>query len=107
MSLCNRTRSQTFVSEVTAAATAARSAMSTKVVRMPHLAGKKDLSSAKVPPYTAFDATMWSPLPHSCSRLAEMAAMPELHAYPACVPSRAASWRPRYRTVGLKLRPYR
>lgn len=32
------------------ALTASRSAMSTKVVLMPHFAGRKDLSRAKVPP---------------------------------------------------------
>lgn len=81
--------------------------MSTNVQEMLHLAGRKVLSSAKEPPYTACDATTWSPLLHSASSTALMAAMPLLQQYPASVPSSAASWDPRVRTVGLKERPYR
>lgn len=44
----------TLVLGVMAALTAARSLMSTKVVVMPHLAGRKDLSRAKVPPAVGF-----------------------------------------------------
>lgn len=36
-----------------------------------------------VPPYTALLATMWSPVPHSASSVAEMAAMPEAQQYAA------------------------
>jgi hypothetical protein len=62
---------------VTAATTASWSSMGTKVVVMPHLEGKKSLSSAKVPPYTALLHTMWSPAEHSASSVADTAAMPE------------------------------
>lgn len=97
----------TFVLSVKAASTAAWSVMSTNVVRMPHLVGRKSLRSAWVPPYTALEDTMWSPALHTLRRAPEMAASPELHAYAASVPSSAASWRPRHLTVGLKERPYR
>ena len=48
----------TFVLLVMAASTAGRSEMSTKVVWMPHFSGRKDFSSAKVPPAGGTD---WSP----------------------------------------------
>ena len=44
---------------------------------------------------------------HSCFQALRSIPVPEEQVYPASTPSRAASCCPKYRTVGLKDRPYR